>query len=86
MARAGAMTPSPSPADAPDRGPCPRLYHVGRARCSGCDYRWPWPEGAPLPSESPLIPVKVACPKCHQIVPLKPEPFDEGWWKACAFP
>lgn len=77
---------SSSPADAPDRGPCPRLYAVARAQCRLCGHRWGWPQGAPTPTESPLVPVLAACPRCHRVVPLELEACGEAWWKACAFP
>ena len=58
----------------------PVVKAVARARCPECGHRRPWPDGA-TPADSPLISVMVACPSCHRIIALSPEPPDEKWWQ-----
>ena len=60
---------------------CPQPLSISRAVCGSCGCRFPWPTGALLPHESPLISVMGICPRCHGIIELQPEPVDEVWWR-----
>lgn len=67
-----------------DRVNIKAIHAVARARCGSCGHRWPWPPNAPMLGESLFVTVKpptAACPRCHAVGPLQPEPCDEGWWR-----
>ncbi len=58
----------------------PSLMDAPRyARCRSCGRRFPWPAGV-APEIDPLCTTQVACPGCHLIIYLAPEPLDETWW------
>jgi hypothetical protein len=64
-----------------DRGLCPRLYAISRARCPECGHRWPWPGNVSTAAESPTVRPMVACPRCRLLVSVLEERCDERWWQ-----
>ncbi len=51
-----------------------------RARCPSCRFRFAWPAGVYQGEPERQAPW-AACPECHLVARLTPEPPDERWWR-----